>query len=514
MKQRLHRLAAPAAFAVALLLALIASRLTGPAFDELGRLRAVDQAEQIVRSVAGSGPGALSTPAARAVYASFDGRSTLLVLLGAWSKLSLGRVGLLDPLSAARLPWLIWAALGAASLFALVRDQLGLRAALLSTAILIVVPRWLHGVAVTSEGVAVASGWLQVLVAYARSIRGSRRTCWTVAGAALVGLGAAVSLATLWVLALIAVHFAIARRGELVRLTRRGRVPAPALLLAALPIAPLVLLATNPALWKGSTAEVARWLLAPLAPSVEATEYGGGVVRALPVPGAFAVSWLVQTLPLALSLAALAGAGWFSWRALARRFAAGRLRPPRLPGAPGALVLLGLGGALVGPALAPDVLTRFPPRVELALPFVALLAGATLDRIAALRTGRWIAAGVVAATAWTTLHAPATLAAAHTPLLGGPARVASQRALPVVDGSELGALARAIDALGQAQVTLHAPEVPPQIWDVLRSAGRLRTFVVTVPGGQGELELVRGGGDGSAQARVTREGAELWTLRR
>jgi hypothetical protein len=221
---------------------------------------------------------------------------------------------------------------------------------------------------------------------------------------------------------------------------------------------------------------------------------------------------------LALALSALLGAVWLAHRALARRFAAGRLRPPRDRRAGGALLLLGLAASLLGPALAPDVLTRFPPHVELSLPFVAALAALGLERIAAAHRpvlGGALAAGIVVSSAWITLRAPSTLSAAFEPFFGGVGRVSASAALPVGDGSELGALARPIDSLGSTELGLHAPDVPAELWTVLRQAGRLRTFVVPLPSPRpGALELVRGRAKGDRVASVERGSTAIWTLSR
>ena len=507
-------------FVIALGLTLVASRSTAPAFDELARLRAVERSLPVVRGVASDGPRALANTEARAAYATFDGRGTLPVLVGAWSKLSLGRLGIVDPLTAARLPWLVLAALGVTALFALVRARWGVPTAALAAGLLALLPRWLHGAAVTSEGVTVVSTWLCVALAYQKSIApGRRRLCWMVSAAALVGIGAAISVASLWVLAIVALHYVLSRWRFARRLLRTGRVPVPAFLLLSLPLAPLCLLLANPALWQTNGAALVRWALAPLAPHVEPAPYAGEVVRALPVPGGFASSWLVLSLPLALTLAALLGGFVVAHAGLGRRFASGSLRPPRDRLAVGVLFALGLGAALVGPPLSPDVFTRFPPRVEIALPFVAAFAAVGLSRIALAQgratVGYAIAGVLLLSLAVVSLHAPATLAASFEPLFGGSARIARTRALPLGDGSELGPIAAGIDQFGMAQIALHAPDVPAEAWDVLRSAGRMRTFVVTVPAPTGtEYELVRGTSSGQALVTVQRGGATLWTLAR
>jgi len=107
---------------------------TGPAFRELTRLRAVDAATGPVQGAAHGGLAALTSTSAQQIYDAFAGQDTLFVLLGAWSKLSIGRVGLLGPLGpleAARLPWLVLSALAPLLVCALARPALGRRVALL-----------------------------------------------------------------------------------------------------------------------------------------------------------------------------------------------------------------------------------------------------------------------------------------------------------------------------------------------------------------------------------------------
>ena len=59
---------------------------------------------------------------------------------------------------------------------------------------------------------------------------------------------------------------------------------------------------------------------------------------------------------------------------------------------------------------------------------------------------------------------------------------------------------------------MRSPDVPRELWSVLKRLKRLRTNVVPVE--SGELELVRGGEGGPAVWRVERGGAVLWTLRK
>ncbi len=516
------------AFLASLLLLVLVSTRTGPAFGELLRLRSIEAATSLVRRAAAEGIATLGQASARDVYAASGGQGTLLVLLGAWSRLSVGRVGLLGPLESARLPWLVLSALAPLLLYAVARPSLGRRVAVLSALLLALMPRWLHDSVVGSAGVPVACAWLLLLAAYIRSLgpararaprKGSaREMCWAIAAAAALGFGVAVSLATLWVLPVIAVHFWIARGPSTRRLAPRGRVPVPAFAVFALVLVPALLLALNPALWGQNIIQIARWLLAPLDPSVSPTLFAGKLVDSPPVPLGYAPLWLAVSLPAVLVVCALIGAALVVHRGLGRIFARGPLRPQRDRHALGALALLGAAFGALGPALTPAVLTVFPPRVALALPFVALLAAIGLERAARAAIGdrlaMYPAALVVVVVGFLALRAPGTNSASYDVLLGGARSAAAHRVFAVGDGSELGVLARRIDALGRSQVTLLAPGVPPGVWDALRNAGRLETAIVTASVEMPhQLVLERGKqSGGKVVAAVRRDGAPLWAL--
>jgi hypothetical protein len=177
-------------------------------------------------------------------------------------------------------------------------------------------------------------------------------------------------------------------------------------------------------------------------------------------------------------------------------------------------VVAGLVVTLLGPALAPPPLVSFPPPVEAALPFVAIAAAFGVDAAARKAAGHYawlVTAFIIAAVTHLALRAPSTGGASFNVLLGGAARVAQSRALPVGDGSEVAALAEPLDAMGRAELSLLAPEVPPALWRELRDAGRLRTVIVSRAERDG-FSLIRGHGHGDVVARVEREGAVLWTL--
>jgi hypothetical protein len=240
------------------------------------------------------------------------------------------------------------------------------------------------------------------------------------------------------------------------------------------------------------------------------------LVSDLPVPSIrYALVRVGFTVPTTVLVAALVGIALFGYRALSRAFASGRLRPPRDRHAFGALVVLGISGALIGPALLPAPLVVFPPRVELALPFLAIAAGVGIHGVAQAlgRYGRISATLTIAALAVSTLLEPRTLGSAFAPLFGGAAHVAQSRVLAPGDGSEVAILARSIDRLGRADINLNAPEVPQELWQTLRETGRMRTQVKQSVVPEAVLQVVRGPSQrGEPLARVVRDGAVLWTL--
>ncbi len=489
---------------MSLFVTLYASRVTSLSFDELASFGAIDQGEELVKRVASYGVSELGAPDVGARLSA--GVPALFCLLSAWAKLSIGRV--FDPLTSMRLPWLLLAASAPLSVYAIVSASRSGVVSVMAAASLLFLPRWLHGAAVASEGVLVASLWLALLALYVRSQVGRKKVCWAVAGALLFGIGAALSLATLWVLLLIIVHFALARGSW--RGSRSGRVPLPSIVVASLPLAPLTFFATSPIVWRVPAAAIVRHLLSPLSPAIVPTQFHGRMVNALPVPGSYALSWLVATLPFSLQLAALVGLLAIVHRALARRFASGALRPPRDRMALGMLCTLGLGLAIGLPAIAPEPLVRFPPRVELAYPFVAIAVALGLERL-----GQWVrperlrlvpAACVLGVLALGSITTVSTAGASFDPLFGGARRVAHSGSFPVGDGSELGPLLAAIDERGGVELSAG---VPPGLFQRLLDLGRIKT--AEPPASDVRLEP-RPRPNASMVASVRRDGIVLWAL--
>jgi hypothetical protein len=180
----------------------------------------------------------------------------------------------------------------------------------------------------------------------------------------------------------------------------------------------------------------------------------------------------------------------------------------------GLLIALGVTVAVLGPVLTPPALTRFPPRIDAALPFVAILAGIGLERVGhGVVDARWRGWIVTTIGAWLAFDAARelpTAAASFNPLAGGTPHVVQTNAYDARDGSELAPLARAIDALGKERLRLDAPEVAGGYFKTLRRLRRLETDV-DVRAGRGEYRIVRGTADG-ALATSSHGGAVLWSL--
>jgi hypothetical protein len=497
-------------FAVALSMLIVVSQRTGPSFAEVARQSYIEQAELVVLAVAEQGPGALSSSSARKTYQGFGETPGLPLLLSGWSKLSVGRVGLLDPLTAIRLPWLALCALVPVLLFAMGRASGAPFTGVLAAALISIVPSFLHASVVGAEGAVVAAGWLLVAYPYVRSLlaRSARARCfWSLSGAAALGLGMAFSPMTVYILPILLVHAALREPRATLAALRSGRgafIPVPLLFLALLLATPLVLFLSSPALWVASSpTDIVRVALAPLGAEVTPGFYRGELVTKPSVPLGFGLTWASRAVPLAygaLALFALLGS-----RALRDK----------------AHMLLLAGLALVAtilvPGLLPRVLTRFPPLVEVALPWLALAAAAGLSVVAPALVGqarsRYVAGALVVVLSLASLRQPGTYSEAASALFGGARGVSGQRLLPSGDGSELGVMASRIDALARPELRVHGAAVPVGYFDVLRELGRLETRVEPASADNAEAALVRGAGSGArVLARVSRDGASLWTL--
>lgn len=492
------------------------SELTGPTFAELPRLAAVERGQDLIWSVVESGPGALGSSRARAAYRAFGDVSVLPVLVGSWATLGIAKTGWLDALSAARMGWLIAAMLGPLGVYWIGRRARGMRQGALGAVLLLALPRWLHGSATASDSVVVAALSMFVLGAYVRSIPRRRdrgppdgSICAAPLGALALGLALAISSSVLWVVPVILAHSIARGTPAIARVLRQGRFPVPAVFLWALVVTVPVMVLLHPDLWRTSPAGLVRWALSPIGEDVTATLYRGSMVTGPAVPRTYAADWIVSTTPLPALVLAVVGAARLA--AVWRRSGSGR-RDSGL----GVLCLCGLGWAVLWPVVAPPLLTLFPPRAEIALPFVALLAAEGLEAVGRQIPARFrdVAVGAVAALmAWTSLGGVRTSGAEFSVLAGTTARVAREHSFAVRDGSEVAVLAPDLDALGQPKLRVDGP-VPRQYWDVLERSGRLQTRI-DVAGRRARADVVLTEGDQvDAFAVVSHGGVTLWSAAR
>ena len=521
-KSATRRVALPAlaVLAASFSLVLLVSRVTGPTFDELGRIGADARARELVRAFSDFGLTASVSSSARSIYDELASFGVLPASISGSFGDALSHAGIVDKLTGVRFGWLLVTALAPLSLFLVVEASAGLRIGLLAASMLVAIPRWTHAAGVGSEGAVVTSLWLLVVAVYVRSLppplvaRRSGASTHYRSNAAIFGIvfgvALATSVATLWVVPFIVLHYFVLRGRDTLRMVRRGGAPLPSAFLWALPLSPIVVLALTPKLWHGGAVSAAEWLLLQLAPTVEAVQYKGAAVTVDDVPSGYAAGFFVATVPVLVLLLALAGVVFL---ALDARRARRREREPDAVGL-SALVLIGVVAALVGPALEPRVFIRFPPRTEAALPWVAAACAVGVDRLAVLVAGRaakWIVPLAAAASGALGLVRISTAGASFGLLVGGTRGAIAGKRWTVGDGSEVSVVARAIDALRLPRVSLRAPDVPRNYFTVLSSVGRLVTRVDV--GATGDLVLVRGPRNG-ALATADQAGATLWSLTR
>lgn len=499
MSERFQRWTPLALALIAVGVVIYASVATSLSIDELGVLAEVNRNADLVKRAAQRGFSQLFAPDA--------GAGNLRSLLSAWARLSLGRS--IDPLTSVRIPTLLLSAGGALAVYGITAPARGRVVGALAALGLLFLPRWLHASVIQSEGALVASLWMIVLCAYVRSqMRDRWRFAWAFAGGALVGLGTALSFATLWVLLFIVLHFALTRARPTLRMAKRGRIPTPLIVITSMIAGPVLFFVGSPPLWKATSPAIVRHVLSPLGPSIAATRYFGRDVAQLPVPGGFTLRWLVETTPLVMLILGLVGVLVSVHRVLARRFASGALRPARDRTGLDALLLFGLFVTLFGGWLAPNALTTFPPRVELALPFLAIAAALGLER-----TFDWVrparlrlapAFAVIALSAVSTLSGLRTSSASFNFLFGGVRGALVRQSFRIHDGSELGPLLREIQKRGGVRLP---PNVSPALVSELTALRRVREL------GAGNSSLVYLPKQTPRGAPVIRrDGVVIWAL--
>jgi len=478
-----ERLLAPLVLGLMLLVLLRTSDTTAPSIAELLRFEAVDAAGEVVRQVARRGLAELRQPASQLLYSQYPGESPLFVLLGSWSRLSFGRLGLLDVLTSARLPWLLWSAAGIFALYSMVCRAWGRSAGLLAALILCLLPAWLHGIAVRAEYTLIGSGWLVALAAHQRVRCGSRRLGWSIATALLLGLAVVLSRAAVWALLLMLLH-------ELRwRDVQRGRVRLPLHAWLALGLVPLVVIVLNPALWEGRSVLWVRWALAVVAP--EDPAHGGGLWR------------LGASLPLSVIAAAVVGIAL----GVRPRSLLDEGRSVKDGTGLTVLGLWGLGATALGIAIG-----LLPPYWPLLLPFVAVFVAAGLAwMVRQLGSNRGAVALLVTLTplVMLTVRSPSTRAAAVAGWLGGTLGFVD-RGISLGDGSELAALVPQFE--GEVALLGGASMTGTQVLARLQEAGRLGASVKLATQGRSLLRGPAAAACSKPEARVERGGQILWAV--
>ncbi|HVU02702.1 MAG TPA: hypothetical protein VHE30_13165 [Polyangiaceae bacterium] len=503
-----------------LALALFASVATGPTFDEERRVAAARHAIDLARAFGQFGPSTMVSSSARGVYDDLAPFGIVPGLVSGWLGEVLRAAHLLDGLTAARFGWLLVAGLAPFALFLLVAESRGPRTGFLAAALLVSMPRFSHALGAAREPAIVTSAWLLVLAAYRWSLPPSfaarraglrrRHRLAALLFSVAVAFGMAVDLATLWILPVVVGHYAATHRRLVRPALRRGRVPLPSGFVWLLVLTPALIGLFVPSLWRGGAVSGAEWLFSPLTPTIEPLLYGAPVVAYKDVPSSYAVHWLLVTTPLSTLLLFVAGVVVAARDALRVRRGDARRDPAALVG----LCLFMVVAVSVGPALAPRVLTRFPPRLEAALPFVAVLAALALDRAAtrlirdARAAGRALILAGLAAAAFGLRELP-TAAASFNLLAGGTKGAVRAKVFTIGDGSEVAPLAKAIDALHLGGIAPPSGDVSRAYWTLLSQTGRLAT-----PVGSGVALTATRGERTNAVATVVRDGVVLWSLTR
>lgn len=278
-------------FAFSLLLACSVSAMF-PVAERPELDTALARGRDLVLTIAESGPGVLSDPAVRAEIRTLAAPSPLFVLLGAWSELSIGRVGLLPLDAAARLPWLVVAALGSAALFVIVRRAASARLAWLSCAWLLALPGWVTDGARAGAASTLASLWLLAFAFYLSSLpRASRRPGrYAALATAAFAIGIAETRAMLGALLPMLAHFAFVNRALARRFEQKNLLLVPNAAALCVAIVPIAFIAFNPGLYGADVAAVVARVFAPF----EAADFRVSVF-VLPAIAA-ACAWAVHRL--------------------------------------------------------------------------------------------------------------------------------------------------------------------------------------------------------------------------
>jgi hypothetical protein len=512
-----------ATFALSSAILVLSSGHTGIAAGESARLDAARAIGVWFDQIALGESSFFAQPARDAAWSPVHAHVTLPTLLSAlvWHVATSG-YDVLGELSSLRSGHVLLAALSVPLLYALVAPALGRTVAWLALPFFFLVPRALHHASLADPGVVTVTGWLLVLVCYARARRalhGQRRwasTAWMIASGLSLGAGVASSHGVLAVLLVVVLHTLWMERRTLRAMVGEGWMPLPVVVLPMAVLAPVAYVASTPWLWHQSAERVRPLFVRAFSAGPDADAHAawqGALSLVVSVP---AVTLFAATLGLAVLVGPARLRSW----ARDDRGSDGEVE---------ALLVLGLMVAVGWPVVAPASLHASPPPWLVTLPFVAGLAAVGLDRTLrelrsrasrrALRVGLPLAAGMMlfGVAVWQTVRQPSTRSAAFTPLAGGPRWVLSAPAgLRAHDGSIARDLAPAIDGLGASEVSLFSPAIPDDVWLGMQRRGVMRTRVRMVrEAGRADLWVLGpGGSDGHAGpiASVMRDGVVLVRL--
>jgi hypothetical protein len=308
------------------------------------------------------------------------------------------RLGLLSRSTALRLPAVLMAGLLVGLTYRLGREVVGRRAGLFAAAAVALLPRLFHDAHLACFDVPTAAVHVAVVHAYLRSLqeptedrrwRGLARWRFSLLTGVLFGVALATKHNALLLPAYLGAHYLLVHYDDLalVHEPRRGaRIelpPLPAGLAAMVLVGPVLFVGHWPHLWHDTVARVGAYLTFHVNHVHYPVEYFGRVLDRPPFPWAFPFVMTAVTVPLPTLVLMALGLG----RAALLEALITRKRPA--PGDTAAQEPRRARLALALCGLLPIVVMAFPsvPRFGgvkhwyAAMPFLAILAGAELDRL-------------------------------------------------------------------------------------------------------------------------------------
>jgi hypothetical protein len=499
---------------------------TGPAAGELVHWNAARSiGEWIERVIHGTGKFRDHVGRDAVLGALPDHGSLQAWISGLLWQLSFKRHRLLSELFALRAGDVLLSALSLPLVYVLVRKAFGRRIALLSSAFFFLCPRLFHELALAGGQGPVVFAWLLVLASFVAWQRSPTIVRMLLSGVCF-GLGLAISPSTFALLPILVAASQWSARSEFRSNLATGRLPIPAPIVLMPALGGALWFALKPWLWHQASERLRLVFSDWISPIVASSLYQGQRITALPVPKWQSAVTSALSLPTLTAAFAFVGLVWLVYRSWFRRFS--RFNSAAVVAfnstRSSTLVALALIAtfAILWPAVSPDVLTFYPARWILVMPFVACLSAVgfnfalrVLDKLFPWHLNLWrqvivaaYAFVVLASLTYQAFRNPSTQVAAFPSLFGGAKSVSRSGILAVHDASIAKAIGPAIDSLGRPNVTIYSPDIPSDVWDALRQRGMLRTSVRPVASAK-DAELVAVGSDPSAQALLY----ALWARR-